>query len=209
MTFQTQVRLLGGIVIVAFAALLVPIFFDGEGLDAVPSVPGVRHGLGQDLMPVSEPIDSDQPEWDFVQEVENLRQQADTIKTSPGHLDAPGEVADRGDDKLMGRLSGTGFDDAGLPETWAVQLGVFANQNNALALQRRVDIRFVEAGHRAILDVIEQKGKTLYRVSVGPFLDRVKADDVLTILQQESIVHEPVIKKFSLLADKQNKQDKP
>ena len=205
MTLQTQTKLLGGVVIAAFVALLVPVFFDGEGLDAVPSVPGVRYDLGQGFMPTIKPIDPNRPEWGFAQEVESLRQQADEIKASPSRLSDPVKPADQNEGKLLGGLSGTGFDAAGLPKAWVVQLGVFSNQNNALALQRRVDIRFMEAGHRAILDLIERQGKALYRVSVGPFLDQVKADDVLTILQQENIAGKPVVKKFLLLADNKDK----
>lgn len=64
-----------------------------------------------------------------------------------------------------------GLDKHGLPLAWVVQVGVFGNADNAVALNKSLQ----GAGYKAFTDQIERGGKRLHRVLVGPVLSEDKA----------------------------------
>lgn len=60
------------------------------------------------------------------------------------------------------------LDKSGLPEQWAVQLGVFGSRQNADEVRQRAE----KAGYHTLMQNADGK----YRVLVGPKLDRAAAD---------------------------------
>ena len=64
---------------------------------------------------------------------------------------------------------------------WVVQLGSFSRRGNAEKLVRRLRARNFEAS----MERATVKGKTLYRVLVGPEADRARAERLLTTLDRE------------------------
>lgn len=68
--------------------------------------------------------------------------------------------------------AGGSMDDHGLAEAWVIQVGSFSKAANAESLKQRLQ----KGGHKAYIDKREYQGKPLYRVLVGPMLNRNTAD---------------------------------
>lgn len=64
---------------------------------------------------------------------------------------------------------------------WVVQLGSFAAEDNALALEKRLK----DAGYRAFIEKLITEDGTVYRVRVGPELLRADARAVRERLERE------------------------
>jgi DedD protein len=64
-----------------------------------------------------------------------------------------------------------GLDKQGLPLAWVVQVGVFGNADNAVALKKSLQ----GAGYKSFIDPVVRDGKRLHRVLVGPVLSEEKA----------------------------------
>lgn len=65
--------------------------------------------------------------------------------------------------------------------SWAVQVGSFSDEANAMGLRDRLR----KKGFPAYVDAIEGNGKTFYRVRVGPMVQRPEAETVQTRLAKE------------------------
>jgi len=61
-----------------------------------------------------------------------------------------------------------GLDAEGMPRAWVLQLGVFAQEKNALELRNRL----LAAGHRAFIQPAQAGQPRVYRVFVGPKMTR-------------------------------------
>lgn len=64
---------------------------------------------------------------------------------------------------------------------WAVQVGSFGNENNALRLRDKIRKR----GYNAFVDSVTVNGKRSHRVRVGPEVKKEKAERLKKSLQQE------------------------
>lgn len=64
------------------------------------------------------------------------------------------------------------LDDYGLAEAWVIQVGSFSKEANATSLKERLQ----KGGHKAYIDQREYRSKPVYRVLVGPLLNRNTAD---------------------------------
>ncbi len=60
----------------------------------------------------------------------------------------------------------------GLPVAWVIQCGSFGQQSNADKLVERMR----QSGYKAYSEKVERRGTTLYRVLVGPTLNRERAE---------------------------------
>jgi len=58
-----------------------------------------------------------------------------------------------------------------LPSAWAVQVGSFSQVDNA----RKLEVKLRDAGFAAFVEAVANPGGTLYRVRVGPLLDKSEA----------------------------------
>jgi len=66
-------------------------------------------------------------------------------------------------------------------QSWALQVGTFAQHDNADALQNTLR----KAGYPAYVETSKADGKTSYRVRIGPELDRSRLDKLKTSLAKE------------------------
>jgi DedD protein len=67
---------------------------------------------------------------------------------------------------------------------WAVQVGSFGTEANALALRDSLRAK----GYRAYTEAIKSSGKTYYRVRVGPTIERAEAEKLqATLAGKESL----------------------
>ena len=183
LTEQTRYRLIGTIFLVAVAAVVLPMLFDGEGVAPMQldPVPVTDFEVSPDTSPppdmtpalearreLTEAIDPDGFATDTgtrVGEPVLLEEPAD---------DAPATVA--ADDAPATPLEPTQLAPAPLAPTalelkWAVQVASFAQAANATALRDRL----VGDGYTAFLSTVKRDGQTVTRVAVGPFIDRADA----------------------------------
>lgn len=161
---QTRNRLIGAVFLVAVAAVLLPMLFDGEGVEPMQLDP---------LTPADFVV---QPDRSIPPDV------------TPA-LDARRELQAEIDDDGYAVNTGTRFGDPVLlkepdadaqpanaavdaeadpPRKWAVQVASFAQSLNATALRDRL----VRDGRTAFLSRVKRDGETVTRVAVGPFVNR-------------------------------------
>jgi len=110
---------------------------------------------------------------------------AATAPAQPPALKPPAQSAPQ-QTKPAAAQSGTepiaqpGRDQFGLPEQWAVQLGVFGKQENAQELKARAE----RAGYHAILQITTADGARQYRVYAEPKLNRLDAQRVAANIEK-------------------------
>ena len=166
-------RIVGAIVLVAVVILVVPVFLDGppaEGeiiSERVP-LPGQSE---QKIQTVVLDRDRDQPVP--ARELNAARQSAEQAQvTEPTPVQPPPQdstvttAAPEPENKVVVQAAGstTGM--------WAVQLGSFANKQNAEILA--ADLR--KQGFAAFLSQLTTSSGQLHRVRIGPQKDREAAD---------------------------------
>ena len=152
---QTRYRVTGSLFLLAIAVIVLPMLFDGAGLEplelepldvprAVPDVPTRA---------------SQAPVSDFVARADELRATVD-------------------DEGFQQDAAGTRIGEPVLTEpdettrVWAVQVASFGEEENALKLRDRLRAEDREA----FISTVRQDDETLRRVAVGPLLDRAEAD---------------------------------
>lgn len=191
---HTRNRVVGGVILVSLAAIFLPMLLDGEGLERreVPRMP-----IGElRSKPADEVIDPSSEDWAFVDEAREQRDRAEPLDGRPVHVAptagagssengtaaqdaaapetaAPAEPAEpAGSAGDAAPASGAGLDTAlaadGMPLAWSVQLATFASRDNAVGLRERL----LDDGYEAYLIPAREAERTLYRVAVGPRLDR-------------------------------------
>ncbi|MCG5515831.1 SPOR domain-containing protein [Ectothiorhodospira sp. 9100] len=176
-------RLLGATVLVALAVIFLPMLLDGAGrearLDAKRAIPpepvfdrpsaAAPRSAGTVAPEVSTPRMLQAPAPDSVREPQarplpdNAASQpeASTTESRPSARPQPGSTP----------VSGG----------WVVQVGSFSQESNARAETERLR----QAGFPAFVERTEAEGRSLFRVKVGPELERRAAQGLKTRLQQE------------------------
>ena len=164
-------RIVGAIVLVAVVILVVPVFLDGppaEGeiiSERVP-LPGQSEQKIQTIV-----LDRDRDQPVPARELNAARQSAEQAQvTEPTPVQPPPQdtnvTAPEPENKVVVQAAGstTGM--------WAVQLGSFANKQNAEILA--ADLR--KQGFAAFLSQLTTSSGQLHRVRIGPQKDREAAD---------------------------------
>ncbi len=170
-------RIVGAIVLVAVVVLVVPVFLDGppsEGeiiSERVP-LPGQSEQKIQTVV-----LDRDRDEPVPVQASNsarpNTRQTAATAPPPPAQRkEAEAQPPPATAAPVQAAGSATGM--------WAVQLGSFANQQNAEKLA--ADLR--KQGFAAFLSQLSTSSGQLHRVRIGPQKDRESAEAMAARLQK-------------------------
>jgi len=173
-------RIVGAIVLVAVVVLVVPVFLDGppsEGeiiSERVP-LPGQSEQKIQTVV-----LDRDRDEPVPVQASNSARPNTQTAATTP----TPQSPAQRKEAEAKPqpeRATATPVQAAGSATgMWAVQLGSFANQQNAEKLA--ADLR--KQGFAAFLSQLSTSSGQLHRVRIGPQKDRESAEAMAARLQK-------------------------
>lgn len=182
-------RIIGAIVLVAFAVLFVPVFLDGpsdvqETISEAVVLPGQNNRerkqqtitLERDR---SEPVparhtpaqtDADQQQPATSPPVEAPQQEAKVAAESgkkPTQAPAPESA-----NEAATTTSTTGM--------WAVQLGSFSNQENA----ERLAASLRDQGYAAFLSQLQTGSGALHRVRIGPQKDRESAEAIAAQLRK-------------------------
>jgi DedD protein len=170
-------RIIGAVVLVAFAVLIVPVFLDGPSGDSEIITESVSLPGQNDQTRKSQTIVLERDRTEPVPTSSNSggtddKPAATAVKKQPVTATKPTAVASMprqeppGDIKLAADTSPTGM--------WAVQLGSFSNQANADRLA--ADLR--KQGYAAFLSKLETGSGALHRVRIGPQKNRDGAEAV-------------------------------
>lgn len=200
MSEQTRYRVTGAIFLVALAAILAPMLFDGDGL---PQVDVKRLDAASPRQPVQAPAGAfEQPAFDELEEKATaLRDGLDAQGFSETDGSSFGEVAliepepeetapapsglpnaansvlndsSTNSQNASSKQSRVAAPDSELAKVWAVQVASFARGDNAKAL--RDELR--GQGYEGFLSSAKRDGEVWTRVLVGPFLDKSEAQRV-------------------------------
>ena len=175
-------RIIGAIVLVAFAVLVVPVFLDGPSTDAemvreTVTLPGQSDQPRRQQTIVLErdrtepvPVASAPQKESSESPPPVLAQKSTAAETVAAATDAGQKAVEpkavEPPDDAQPAASSTGM--------WAVQLGSFSNRENAERLA--ADLR--EDGYAAFLSRLDTAAGDLHRVRIGPQEDRDAAESV-------------------------------
>lgn len=209
MNRQLQTRLTGALLLVTLAVIFLPMIFTADGLTPITPQVAVRIDLDDDPRPNAELLTTQgQEKWQFWQRSEQLRQNLEhSTQVQDFLLPDAGVAVKRGasTDASSSNLDDTAYDDDGVPVAWAVQVGSFNNKVNAVKLKETLDNNsyLKGEGHGSTLArQLNDNGETMYRVAVGPFLDRRTAEKVKQVLEHDTVELEAVIQRFSMVGDR-------
>ena len=146
---QFKKRLVGSLVFISLAIIFFPLLFDGNEKD--------RSKYNDELL--------DPPKIELgLQSIENVKKKiSDMEKASARKL--PSEVADEND---YSKKANFRLDQNNLPVNWALQLGSFQEQTNAVRLRARLR----EQNYRSFILSGRSSTGDWYRVFVGPLSNR-------------------------------------
>lgn len=182
-------RLVGALVLFSLAAIFLPLVFDGRSEGDLPAI---------DTIP-------DEPFIQITRQTENkaMRQQLDDVKRQIAldrqKKEQPDDVSNSGVANTIDPVAATRVtlkDEAAedkrisqqpltsstpLADAWTVQLGAFKSKSNALGLKSKL----IKRSYHAYLTENTAKGKTVYRVYVGPEIRKNRAVDIQQALKKE------------------------
>lgn len=174
-------RLVGTAVLVALGIIAWPVVFDTTPVREISQRSQIPEAPAPELFEVPQPTapvlppapDSaaqraaqagDPPRGEDASPVDETGGAADARPGSP-RAEAPGSVRN---------------DRQGLPEQWVLQLGVFAEQANALELRARAE----KAGYHALVQSVDVDGRSQHRVLIEPKLDRSALERLVPDVQR-------------------------
>ncbi|MFW2374496.1 MAG: SPOR domain-containing protein [Gammaproteobacteria bacterium] len=156
-------RLLGAVILAALLVILVPEWLDGSGHRA-------RYPKKIDIppAPVFKPLADFRPEQDKIQPPASSSETVEA--TEPAEKLKPSQKP-----KPAAKSS---------IHAWALQVGSFKEETNALVLRDKLRAK----GYPAYVEALKSSTKIPYRVRIGPELDRERVNKLKqTILEKEKI----------------------
>jgi DedD protein len=170
-------RLIGAVVLVALGVIFIPMFLQGPIERESSSVPieiPVQPAIGTRSQPLPEPR---LPAAELPVAVDPAPQQtAEQPVQTPVAREKPAAVPP----KPVAVASQVPPELA----SWAVQVGSFGTEANALGLRDSLRAK----GYKAYTETIRSDGKTLYRVRVGPTVERGESEKLqATLASKESL----------------------
>ncbi len=158
MDHDLKQRLVGAVVVTALAAIFVPMFFDDPVQD---------QGRVVNELKIPEPP------------LERFSETSKKLPDSVGQVLALPEPPALHTEQEQQKPSNK--NDAGLVR-WVIQVGSFSQRENALLLQKKLR----KNGFSTFLDSIDtEKNSTLYRLKVGPELDKERAKAIKSQLAKK------------------------
>lgn len=177
LTDRTRYRLTGLVFLVAVAAVVLPMVFDGDGVESMQleALPAADFQVERDTQPVPDfaPVIAARDELLESIDEDGYDASTETRVGEPVLLPDDGNV------------------DADLK--WAVQVASFSQEENATKLRDRLQVD----GYAAFLSNIKQHGERATRVAVGPLIDPDDAAKLKTELDERYQL-ESVVMRFSL-----------
>ncbi len=164
-TVNLKHRIIGAVILVSLAVIFLPMIFSEREppaeLKAISEIPG--KGAAPDVAPA--PPSAAPPAPVVEPAVPGKKPTAETKPPVPAVSKAPAKAAPAPAVPAKG---------------WAVQVGVFANAANAAKLADKLKAQ----GHHVLTDNIAQSGEKRVRLRVGPFADKVAAQQAQAKIQK-------------------------
>ena len=159
---RTRYRITGTVFLIALAVILLPMLFDGAGVDlpGAPAMPAAET-RGPPL-PVYEEV---VPATDVVERVTALADEVDADGFSAEGTRFGEPVLQQPDDATA---------------VWAVQAASFADVENARLFREELRALNLES----FISSRKRSGEIMHRVAVGPFLEKDDAEAVLTRIER-------------------------
>lgn len=191
-------RLVGATVLVALAVIFVPMLLDGEGDSqsdtAIP--PKAEQGLGRPapgtgaVLPAGAEVQDKVPAADApagaAVQIGAEREEAERANAVPvepaGKSPAEAKPVPAAASKLPGQEAPrSDVAPAAGPTAWVVQVASFSREENALALRDKLRA----AGYTAFIERLRQPGEDIFRVRIGPEVERARAEALRDRLERE------------------------
>ena len=152
-TEQTRYRVTGAVFLVALAVIIVPMLFDGDGIEPLD-------------LPALTPQNMSLPSIESPPDMSNVITQTTKIRAE---IDDDGYRRDSGtrvgEPVLLPNDDSTV--DASTVAAWAVQIASFSDRGNAVALRDKL----LEDGYQALMSSHREFAEVRFRVAVGPFIN--------------------------------------
>lgn len=186
-------RLVGAVVLVGLIVALVPELLSGprrEGANAAASADGAVRTFTIDLAPLATSPEAEAAESG--EETTESQSPAIAAVRPQASAAAPATTETQSAPTVVtARAEAPPAITANTDTGWAVQLGSFANRENAEKLAAEIKA----SGYRAFVSKFEAGSRVRYRVRVGPEQDRAQAEALARRLQRDgrqvSIVSHP------------------
>ena len=186
MNEQIKQRLVGAVVLVSLAVIFIPMLLDGGDDSSMP-----RNGTNIpeqpefDFEPLEIPLQPMEPAPERPKVIDKPEPPAAEPEASPKPAEPvkPVPVA-KPEPKPKPEpepIQESKASTNGEPVAWVVQVGSFSQSTNALALRDKLR----RNGFTAFVEKYRDKGKTSYRVRVGPELKRSTAEKHLQKLEEK------------------------
>ncbi len=186
-------RLVGATVLVALAVIFVPMLLDGvqesdsQSGTAIP--PKVAQDFGQPALDASVVLPTVGEEQDKAHNTDAptgaaVQAGAERRDTEHGSVvpAKPVDAPSAGSAKLPGQEAPRkDVVPAPGPTAWVVQVASFNREENALALRDKLRT----AGYTAFIERLRQPGEDIFRVRIGPEVERTRAEDLRARLERE------------------------
>ena len=183
-------RLLGAAVLLGLLIILAPALFRGGN-----NHPLVVGELSRDTQLQPPPV------LDYVDHLDVAPEVVTVVPSSEESVPLPEDSAPlpeesvpvvAKDDAAKRAVPGAGVDDKGHLKAWTLQLGTFANKNNAFKLEQKLKSEGYNAYQKKS---VNSRGKSLYRVYIGP---EVSSDELhkLRLVLQKAMGLEGVVVRF-------------
>lgn len=175
-------RLTGAIVMVILAVIFVPMLLDGESPTIISetNIPPKPDEFSSKIIPLDEITQPALPETSpsasptAAQPAETEPAAAPSTEPAPAPSSAPALAPAPA---ALNKPQST----AGKPGAWVVQLGSFSSEQNAVALRDQLRAK----GYKASVEKTKSGAASLYRVSVGPELERARAEALRDALEKD------------------------
>jgi DedD protein len=179
---QLKQRLVGAAVLLGMAVLFIPMVLNNSGhpdseLDKV-DIPARPEGFSSRIVPLDPAESTDKSESSSQTDEVNLQEKFAETENLPL------EPMPAGPEKAESEKEPAGGDSpvrAGIT-AWAVQLGSFASEENARALEQRL----LKLGYAAFVETINDSKKKVFRVRIGPELLKSAASKLVEQLEAET-----------------------
>ncbi len=188
-------RLIGAFVLIILVVIFVPMLLDEprESSIKATNIPAQPQEFSSKITPLDEPLPIPQaplsPNNGPAVVVERTPGAASSANPAPAARspgtsalatpDQPPEPEDTTADIAKDMTKGSG--DRLAVSAWVVQLGSFSKEENALKLRDQLRAK----GYTTFVESVDAKGVKVFRVRIGPELDRTRAEAIREKLEKE------------------------
>ena len=182
-------RVVGAVVLVALAVIFIPILLEGPEDETGPrslDIPRPLEEMREGRIEPMEPVLVVPPEPVTTVVIGEQTPPPEVPEAAPVEVPAapesPPEPATEPQPSPEPPPAPAASTPAPATSGWVVQVGAFGQEANAIALRDRLR----KSGHTAFVERIKVSGDAVYRVRVGPYVERAEAEAQLPALSKDA-----------------------